>query len=111
MRALMMVSGPLDAVTNLASTRDPYFITWEPPFSLNLTDVEPDIIYCIEIVPVLNCNEEVSVIRDCNITTNYYDAESLNPGYTYNITITPRSNVDNALSGLPSVLEGMTCID
>ena len=102
-----MISGPLDAVKNLSSPHNPFHITWEPPFSLNLTGVEPDIVYCVEIVTVLNCKEEVSVVSDCNATTTYYDAESLNPDYPYNITVTPRSNVVNALPGHTSVLEGM----
>ena len=106
----MMVSGPLDAVTNLASTRDPFHIMWEPPFSLNLTGVEPDVIYSVEIIAIeTDCNstEDPLVLSDHNVTTNYYDVKGLNQGYTYNITVTPRSNVDNACSGHPSVLEGL----
>ena len=105
-----MDSGPLDAVTNLTSTREPFHITWEPPFSLNLTGVEPDIIYCIKIVAIesgCNSTEDLLALRDCNVTTNNYDVKNLNAGYTYNITVTPRSNVDNALPGLPFLLEGI----
>ena len=108
-----MVSGPLGAVTNLTSTRDPFHITWEPPFSLNLTGVEPDIIYSIEIVAIVSgCNstEDLLFWSDSNVTNNYYDGENFDPSYIYNITITPRSNVDDAIQGHTSVLKGLKII-
>ena len=108
MKRHLIVAGPLGAVTTLVRT--PSIITWEPPFSLNLTDIEPDIIYCIEVF-LTDCGIEYFILRDCSVTTNYYDTERFVPGYTYKVTVTPRSNVVNALPGIPLEFEGKTSVE
>ena len=45
------------------------------------------------------------------MTTNHYDVDNLVPGFTYKIIVTPRSNVVNALPGLPFELEGTTNVE
>lgn len=103
-----MVAGQLDAITTLV--RIPSNITWVPPFSLDLTDIDPDIIYCIEVF-FIDCGVEYFVLRDSNVTTNYYDNERLDPNFTYKITVTPRSNVIDALPGNSTVLKGIVNIN
>ena len=39
--------GELAAVGDLSRTSST--ITWDAPFSLNLTNVDPDIVYCVEV--------------------------------------------------------------
>ena len=80
-------------------------ITWDPPFSLNLTNAEPDIVYCIEVYDI-TCQPKVFLFRDCNVTESYYVSDTLLEGYLYNITVTPRSNVNGALTGTSLVKEG-----
>ena len=100
-----MVAGQVDAVRNLTHTSS--LITWDSPFSLNLTNIEPDIIFCIEVF-LTDCGEENLILRDYNVTSNYYDHSSiLYSGYIRRITVTPRSNIANALPGIPAVLQGM----
>ena len=73
---------------------------------MNLTEIEPDISFCVEVY-FIDCKDEFTlIIRDANVTTNYYDAGELNPDYTYKIILTPKSNVDNALPGHSTVLKG-----
>ena len=92
-----MLPGPLDDVNDLKIENS--VIRWEPPFSLDLTDVKIDIIYCVEICNI-TCGAEEVVIIDCNVTSTNY---TISPdGYLYKFTVTPRSNVERAMNGTPS---------
>ena len=98
-------SGTLDAVTSIK--RNLSVITWEPPFSLDITNSDPDIVYCVEVYNI-TCGSRDSMISDCNINESSYTHSSvLNPGYIYEIAVTPRSNVDGAENGMTSVISGM----
>ena len=67
-------------------------ITWEPPFSLDLTGIDPDIVYCVEVYNI-TCGVDDLVAGDCNVTEPRYVDRRLWQGYIYRITVTPRSNV------------------
>ena len=41
-----------------------FIIHWDPPFSLNLTGVDPDITYCVD---VLNRTSELMIHSECDI--------------------------------------------
>ena len=74
---------------------------WEPPFTLNLTGVEPDIVYCVEVYNI-TCGEENLIASDCAVPNPIYPSsvgDGLGPGYVYEITVTPRSNVPGAVNG------------
>ena len=80
-------------------------ITWEPPFSMNLTNAEPDIVYCVDIFNVTsNRQAENHLISDCSVLdTQYtYTQNYPDPTYAFEVKITPRSNVEGARNGTPS---------
>ena len=74
-------------------------ITWEAPFSLNLTTAEPDVQYCVNVYNVTEGEELVE--SRCDITeTNYiYTPDNPSPDHLFNFTVTPRSNVPGSLNG------------
>ena len=72
-------------------------LSWDPPFSLNLTNVEPDIAYCVEVYNI-TCGRSL-VISDCDVLETSYSSDDLQPGYIYEYTVTPRSNVEGAQNG------------
>ena len=84
-------------------------ITWEPPFSLDLTNIDPDIVYCVEVYNI-TCGERILLLNDYNVIgTQYYINDVSDPiMYVYEITITPRSNVAGALNGTPLVVKGLS---
>ena len=80
-------------------------ITWEPPFSMNLTNAEPDIVYCVDIFNVTsNQRVENHLISDCSVLdTQYtYILNDPDPTNAFEVKITPRSNVAGARNGTPS---------
>ena len=89
--------GPLDAVASL--TKIDSTISWGAPFSLDLTNIEPDIVYCVDVYNI-TCGGRDLVSSDCSVTdTNY---TSLSDGYLYEYIVTPRSNVEGAQNGTES---------
>ena len=103
-----ILSGPLLAVTALVRgfISDRTF-SWNPPPTLDLTNVEPDIAYCV-IIHNITCGRNDFLISDCSRTDPFYIYEDIHPGHVYSILVIPRSNVDRALNGTPLFIEG-TC--
>ena len=66
-------------------------ITWKAPFSLDLTGVDPDIVYCVEVYNI-TCGVDDLVVGDCNVTEPRFVDNRLQQGYIYRIIVTPRSN-------------------
>ena len=83
-----------------------FSLVWEPPFTLNLTNVYPDIIYCVDVYNV-SCADRQHLVSNCSLTEPTYR-------YGYNrqqtdlleYIVIPRSNVQNARNGTPQVLTG-----
>ena len=85
-------------------------ISWEPPFSLNLSHINPNIIYCVDVYKFTQCINLTSdpLVSDCNVA---------HPHYTYTqqdgsddllqFIVTPRSNVDNAVNGISATRKGV----
>ena len=96
--------GPLSMVTEVR--RNSSTIIWEAPFSLDPTDVDPDIIYSLEVYNI-TCGVDDLVVDDCNVTEAHYVDNRLQQGHIYCITITPRSNVQDAINGTLSTREGI----
>ena len=86
--------------------RDSSTITWDPPFSLDLTGVDPDIVYCVEVYNV-TCGVNDLMVCDCNVTGPCFVDSSLQRGCIYRITITPRSNGQDAQNGTSNSKEGI----
>ena len=61
-------------------------ITWEAPFSLDLTDFDPDIGYCVEVYNI-TCGVDDLVVGDCNVTMPRYVDSRLQQGHIYRIII------------------------
>ena len=80
-------------------------ITWKAPFSLNLTGVDPDIVYCVEVYSS-TCGVDDLVVGDCNVTEPCFVDNRLQQRYIYRITITPRSNGQDAQNGTSDTTQG-----
>ena len=76
-------------------------LTWVPPPSLDLTGVDPDIAYCVDVYNI-TCGRRDLIISDCSVTEPSYTSDVIVDGYIYEYTITPRSNVPGARNGTPS---------
>ena len=101
----LSTSGPLDSVTGLRLdivTSTSVTLTWDAPFSLDLTTVEPDIQYCVDVysVPRGQLVESTCDIIDTNYPFSTSDQDQLV------FTVTPRSNVEGSLNGTSSELFG-----
>lgn len=71
MQCLYVHAGPLNAVRDLlANVRNSVlYITWNAPFTLNLTNTEPDITYCIQI---FNNSNKFQLLQTCgHIVTEF----------------------------------------
>ncbi|XP_064387523.1 uncharacterized protein LOC135335850 isoform X2 [Halichondria panicea] len=105
--ATLRVQGPLSAVSNLHahSSSTNITITWDAPFSLNLTTAEPDIQYCVD---VYDSATGVLLHSECGIIGERYTYSPSNPCSTYALLVTPRSNLDGALNGSIAQSQGFT---
>lgn len=96
--------GPVHNLTRDSTELDVAIYTWESPFTLNVSNADPDIIYCVQIFPI-SCfgfmhDEAMSLINDCSITdTNYTLPTHLNQGNLYQIEVLPRTNLDVTMNG------------
>ena len=95
--------GSLESVTNLV--RKGNTLSWEPPCFLDLTGVDPDIVYCVEVYNI-TCGRSL-LISECNVMENSYTNDALHPGYIYEYTVTPRSNVEGARNGTNLTVMGV----
>ena len=80
-------------------------ITWVPPHSLDLTNVDPDIVYCVEVHNI-TCGKTDLLINDCDMTEVHYVDNNLDQGHIYRVTITPRSNVEGTRNGTDLTKDG-----
>ncbi len=74
-------------------------LSWQPPFSLNLTTAEPDIVYCVNVFNITD--ERDYLISNCSVFETYYNfvVENPDPKDTFQFIVTPRSNIEGARSG------------
>ena len=104
--SLLLFIGPLQGVDGL-ERRHEAEIVWEAPFSLNLTNAEPDIVYCVEVYNI-TCGGRELLISDCDVMETSYTSDVLQPGYIYEYTVTPRSNVEGAQNGTSKNVTGVS---
>ena len=100
---LLLHIGPLQNVKYLSRNLDT--IEWGAPFSLDLTNVDPDIVYCVEVYNI-TCGWS-HVISDCNVLATNYSSDDLRPGYIYEYTVTPRSNEEGTQNGTSQTIIGL----
>ena len=94
--------GSLEAIVNLTATliSSAIQLSWQPPFSLNLTTTEPDIVYCVDIFNITDAERERDyLISNCSVFETYYSFALDNPGDLFQFIVTPRSNIDRARNG------------
>ena len=88
-------------------------LAWEPPFSLNITGVEPDIIYCVDVI---NITAGVQVpdflISRCDVIDPQYSftVENPDPRDLFLFVVTPRSNIEGAMNGTSTPNQRVVCI-
>ncbi len=113
MYLFILITGPLRAISgvfrdNLANDVGVSYF-WEPPSTLDLTGVEPDIVYCVEVFNI-TCGVDNLVASDCEVANPIYPSrvgDGLDPSYAYEITVTPRSNIPGAVNGSVYTKRGM----
>ena len=79
-------------------------ITWDTPFSLNLTGVDPDIVYCVEVYNI-TCGEIDPVFVDCSVVDNIITC-FCELSFIYEVQVTPRSNVNRTMNGTVLAITG-----
>ena len=89
-------------MNNLRRTNN--IISWDAPFSLNLTNIEPDIVYCVEVYDI-TCGWS-HLISECDVMETSFTSGALQSGYIYEYTVTPRSNVAGAQNGTSLTITG-----
>ena len=78
---------------------------WDAPFSLDLTNTDPDIVYCVDIYNH-SCENRHHLISDCGIEEPFYPYNSHQGIDLLEYIVTPRSNVEGARNGSRSSLKG-----
>ena len=96
---------PLDPVSDLQEDKITSTLSWTSPPSLDLTNADPDIAYCVDIYNI-TCGTRDHIISDCNVTEPSYTLPSLGIGFIYECVVTPRSNVPEASNGTSRSLKG-----
>lgn len=76
-------------------------MSWVAPFSLNLTNVEPDIIYFVEIYSITCGNRELIFTANVFEPMITLDSIALDDYIHYEYSVTAKSNVDGAIEGIP----------
>ena len=90
------LTGLLAPVGNVSveSGRDSILLSWSPPFSLDVTGVDPDIWYTVLISNVTDENNPTAVpCTDHNLTQPHYNFTTANPNpcHKYSFTVIPQN--------------------
>ena len=82
-------------------------VSWLPPFSLNLTEVEPDIIYCVNVSKVVNASM-THVVTNCTVlgTEFIFTTSEDAPNVYYVVNLFARSNTRGAQNGSATTVIG-----
>ena len=96
-------SGPLQRVRKII--RNAGTLSWIPPFSLDLTGVDPDIVYCVEVYNI-TCGRSL-LISECDLTEPSYTSDDVVDGYIYEYTVTPKNNMEGAENGTIAKMTGI----
>ena len=90
---IVLFTGPVSKVVDIRvrSKSSSVIVSWTPPFSLDVTDVDPDVWYSLLIYNMTDDNSTTdNLCTDCtNITeTNYtFTHEYFSHSHVYNISI------------------------
>ncbi len=107
-----MQLGLLPAVGSLTATPIPLdsfiSLTWTPPFSLDIPDIDPDITYCVGVV---NLTFSLVIHSQCDIEDihyNYTVSPRSTPCDNYTFTVNPVNIVGNGTSASVTLLSSIT---
>ena len=91
-----LVLGLLDPVT-VDNCDDSFSLTWSPPFSLNVTEGEPDIWYTVIITDVtVEDNPKPVSCTDClNLTQPHYTFNLYHPRQIHTFVVIPQNGAGN----------------
>ena len=99
--------GPLQSVVDLIRNFDT--LSWKAPFSLDLTGVDPDIVYCVEVYNI-TCGRSL-LISVCDITEPSYTSNDIMDGYIYEYAVTPKNNMEGAENGTTTKVTGIDYVE
>ena len=104
-------TGILKSVSNLTKneTDSMILLEWKHPFSLNLSTIEPDIAYCIDVYRyVTTGNETFMISSSCDVLDERFTFRDKNPDPTnlFLFVVIPKSNVEGARNGTASQIIG-----
>ena len=104
-------AGPLQKVTNLSIDLNSNMLnlSWDAPFSLDLTNVDPDIVYYVQVINT-TCGNGSITFTDDTITETELNLYGYSQHHTYEMNITPRSNVEGAKNGTMLIIQGFVII-
>ena len=92
----------MESINNLS--RNSNTLSWIAPFTLDLTGIDPDIVYYVEVVNI-TCGRSL-LIGEYDVLETSYTTDAFLPGYIYEYTVTPRSNVEGARNGSTNTVIG-----
>ena len=104
---LLLSSDSLEGVVNLTTEfiSSAIQLSWQPPFSLNLTTVKPDIVYCVDVFNITDGETERDhLISNCSVFQLCYTftVDDPDPNDIFQFIVTPRSNIEGARNGTSS---------
>ena len=79
-------------------------LTWDQPFSFDLTNIYPDVIYCVDIYNI-TCGIAEHLVSDCNVAKPYYTFYG--DDEVHKFIVTPKSNAANSRNGTASFQSGI----
>ena len=82
-------------------------LSWDAPFSLDLTNVEPDVIYCIQVINS-TCGNVSILLSNCTVRETELNLFGYSRYHVYEIIITPRSNVEGTNNGTTLTTQGLS---
>ena len=103
----MVTVGLLSAVDAVAITTSDsgstLSLTWEPPFTLDITGVDPDITYCVDVI---NSTSSVTLHSECGITETEFSYPLPEDAvcHSYVLAITPVNVVGRGVSSSVSYI-------
>lgn len=75
-------------------------VAWEQPFSLNITNVHPDVVYTVALYKLLStCDTQGyrKLMNETVIEKEFY--EFPRPDFLYELFVIPRNNLEEAMNG------------
>ena len=104
-----MYAGQLRSQGNISSSfvedSVSQILFWEQPFSLNLTNADPDVVYIIDIYRLNTTCFDHQHLKHSEIVFQPY-FEFIQPPFPYEVIVTPRSNVEGARNGTSLTYSG-----